>query len=56
MNKEIKTRIKECFEEMTGRCAKPNELINAEKDVGLIVPILLEKVDELEQRIKKLEK
>ena len=56
MNKETKLKIKNCFKEMSGRDAKPHELINAEKDVGLIVPILVEKIEELELRIKKLEK
>ena len=56
MNHEIKTKICSRFKEVTGRDAKPDELVNAEKDVGLIVPVLLEKIEELEVRIKKLEK
>ena len=56
MNQDTKNKIKNCLEEMLGRSAKPHELINAEKDVGLLVPVLLEIVEDLQSRIKKLEK
>lgn len=56
MKNETKNAIKDCFIESTGREPLLHEEINMEKDVGLIVPFLIEKVEELEDRIKKLEK
>ena len=56
MKDETKQKINNCFKEQTGRDPKPNEKINAQKDVGLVMPIILQKVEDLEDRIEKLEK
>ena len=51
-----KEKLQQCLEKKLGRKGTENERINAEKDVGLLVPILFEKIDELEKRIINLEK
>lgn len=56
MNEEMKLKIKNRCEDFLGREASCNELINAEKDTGFLIPILIEKIDKLETKIKKLEK
>lgn len=55
MKQADKTRVKSLLEERLKRTAKSNEVINAETDIGILVPLLLEKVDALEVRVKKLE-
>jgi len=53
MNKE---KLKNCLENKLKRPSKEDELINAEKDVGLLCELLEEKVEDLEKRIDQLEK
>ena len=52
MNKE---KLKLNLEKKLNRSCTANELINAEKDTGLLCEYLLEKVEELEKRITQLE-
>lgn len=55
MKNETKNNIKQCFKDFTNRDPSPNEEIAMLSDVGLIVPVLIKKVEELEERILKLE-
>ena len=52
MKKETKIKLKEELEKYLGRECKENELITAEKDVNLLVKILLEKVEAIEDKLK----
>ena len=56
INNEIKTKISDHLKETMGRDAKPHEIVNAEKDVGILVPLILDAIEELDRRLKKLEK
>ena len=48
-----KTKIKTKLENKLGRKAKKNELINAEKDTGLLVELILDEIDEIKYLLKK---
>lgn len=48
---EIKTSITEKLELYMDRPALPHEILNAEKDVGLIVQVLLDRIINIETRL-----
>ena len=50
-----KTKLKGKLEKLLGRTAKPSELINAEKDQNIINELLSEEVEDLKNRLSKLE-
>ncbi len=50
-----KQHIKQRLEDQVGRSAKPNEVTNAEKDVGILVPLILKELQRLSDRLDKLE-
>ena len=51
-----KQKVKVLLEKHLGREAKKNELANSETDALLLAQMLVEKVEELEDRIDILEK
>lgn len=51
-----KTKIKKMLKERLGRSPKENEITNAMSEPQMLIDLLIEKVEELEDRIKKLEK
>ena len=46
---------KEYLEKRLNRTARPDEIENAQNDVGLLVPLILEELERLHCRIKLLE-
>ena len=49
-----KQKLKQCLENILKRPCKEDELINAEKDVGLLYELLEERVEALEKKIIKV--
>lgn len=56
MKQENKDELKKDLDNHLGRPANPNEVINMETDALLLVKMLIKKVENLEERIIKLEK
>ena len=48
----IKNKQRTHLQKLLGREPKENEIVNAPTDVGLMVPILMERIDELEDRLE----
>ena len=55
MNQDFKKRLKKKFKESTNRNPKGNEIVNMESDSNLTMKVLIELVEDLDKRIKKLE-
>ena len=53
MKQEHKIKLKNCLEKKLNRTCQPHELLNAETDVGLLVELLLDRVDVLEKLLEK---
>ena len=56
MIEELKEKLKIKLEEKLNRKASKNELINAEKDHGLLIELLSDEVEDLNIRLLDLEK
>ena len=56
MKQEHKVKLKDKLEQHLGRVASTNEKVNAEKDPVLNIEILFDLIEDLEKRVKDLEK
>jgi len=50
MKQEIKDKLKIKLEKFLNREAKPDELINAEKDTNLLIEILFDEIEDLKTK------
>lgn len=54
-NQAERDKLKDNLEKYLGRVATASEKINAEKDPGLLLQILEDRINDLDTRLKKLE-